>query len=288
MSENTVKNTQVTQPQIPTQQENAEDIYELCLDPRKFERHSEAQITSTSDLTKLINESFSILTDYSGCRVYIFNGSNPDIPPEIRQTMAPGCLYADLYFNKNDHTGGKYESLVPANSKDGNSDLANKLARIGAITNNSQVQNPYVLNKETKDMLTPYLSGYFGVRKQFNPMWNSRLISEITQVNPWMSQNQRVVLRCIGADVDALMGLVYGVNDNPKDPNAQVRYDYHCMPVATSMKNRMMYGYAPTMGYGNEYVIQILRNDRKIIGAMRDAIGMDMRPVGSTYTPVNQ
>ena len=266
----------------------------LIAEPRVFEADTMAHITSTSDLTKIINETLlSVFRDYVGCRMWIYDGTtNICQDMTLASTMIPGNLYVDLYFDKQpDGVGGKIPNLELVGND--NSDTMARLQRVTGFNGGHRVYN---VTKTTKETLTEFLSGYMTGVKNQNLFWPNRIREEATQTT-FFNNQQKVVVRVVGISVDALMGLVYGSKTNVMDPEEPIRYDYHCLPVCGSMKNRMTYynGFQPGPNgqavpiYNNEYVIQILRNDRSIIAHMQEAIGYNTYPVStSQYVPARQ
>ena len=211
----------------------------LIAEPRAFEADTEAHITCTSDLTKIINETLlSVFRDYVGCRLWIYDGTtNVCNDMTLASTMIPGNLYVDLYFAKQpDGAGGKIPNLELVGNND--SDTMARLQRVTGFNGGHRVYN---VTKTTKETLTEFLSGYLvGAKNQPNLFWPNRIREEASQTT-FFNNQQKVVVRIVGISVDALMGLVYGAKTNVMDPNEPIRYDYHCLPICGSMKNRMTY-----------------------------------------------
>jgi len=255
--------------------------------PQKFNKHTEGLITSTSSIAELIGQLFgSVFNDYSGCNVYLYNGSYPIIPNNLKFSMLPGNLYVDLFFEKNNSQAGGIDNveLINENSK---SELMPRLTRVcggGSV-------RTYNLNKETKDCLLEFVPGYNPDNNKFNPCWNERIFEQNVNVNVY-NNITKSVLKVIALDVDAIIGKIYGTRQDDEGP---LKYDYHCIPIARSAKGMVMYynnlnaTAAPTMVDNAEYAIQILRNDRSIVNAMMEAIGLPQQAVGPmNYTRYNR
>ena len=264
----------------------------LEVDPLVFPKHTEGYITSTREITDRISEAFGVFRDYVGCRVYAYMLGMP-IPQQIAQYMIPGNFYCDIYFEMaNNPNNGGFPNLELINSHDKN---ARPLDILRSVCGGSSNTTTYRVNNETLDMISVFLPGYSPKGNSINPQWNLRIVEDSVLVNSY-SPTQKVAVRVIGLDVDAIMGLIYGTQDEDAETdnegNKPIRYDYHCIPLATSLQSRVNVvnnnlTTAEQM-YNQEYVIQVLRNDRSIISAMQRAIGVAPNSFSNSYVPYNR
>lgn len=272
----------MTNATVETKKEN-EPINIGVETPLEFKTHTEGHITTTRNLTDIVNQLFaSVLNDYVGCRIYVYNGSNSALPRELTFNMCIGNLYVDLYFEKNQSKAGGIDNLELIN-KEGSSSIE-RLTRVCG-GGSSRVYN---LNKDTKDALVEFIPAYVKGMKNFNPMWNFRIVEEAIPVNTFSGQ-YKSILRVMALDVDTIVGKIYGTKIHPDDKDEPVKYDYHCLPIMRSM-NRAAIDYMnqnQNAAINNEFVIQILRNDRSIISAMQEAIGLAPNFSGN-YVPYNR
>lgn len=270
----------MTNANVETKKEN-EPINIGVETPLEFKTHTEGHITTTRNLTDIINQLFaSVLNDYVGCRIYVHDGST-SLRNELTFGMYLGNLYVDLYFEKNQNKAGGIDNLELV-SKEASSSIE-RLSRVCG-GGSSRVYN---LNKDTKDALQEFIPGYVKGMKNFNPMWNSRIVEEAIPVNTFSGQ-YKSILRVMALDVDTIVGKIYGTKVHPDDNDEPVKYDYHCLPIMRSM-NRSAIDYMNQNSnmINKEFVIQILRNDRSIISAMQEAIGLAPN-FGGSYVPYNR
>lgn len=295
MSENVKSNDVLTKAQeAVNEQVEKNKPAELSVKPCEFPVHTQGYITNTLEVTKLVSSLFSVFRDYAGCAVYSYIGQSAQtINPELLKTVIYGSFYVDLYFKKNDSsTAIGLENLIPASG----GDSGNVLNRIKAVCGTG-MRNVYNLNADTKHILLKYLSGYQPVGN-FNPMWDRRIV-EVPDVQSIPTYNMvggnpnnvPVILKVSMLSLDAIMGTIYGRYTSEEEEESDKtgrnpRYDYHCVPLTTSVAgvNPMTYSNMQNMSAedranSQQYVIQILRNDRSIIEATQKAIG---------YTPITQ
>lgn len=248
--------------------------YSIDVTPLPFESHTEGRITNTLDLKRLVNEMFGTsFNDYSGCNIYILDGA-VNLPVDIMRFMSIGNLYVDLYFEKNNSKvrGGILDNLEAPSESNSNLERMRHVCQ-----NNNRMWN---LTKETKEALMEFLPG--SNIKGFNPRWDLRAVEETVQNNAYSTQ-PTVCLHVIGLDLNSIIAKIYGTKENPDDDDSKVIYDYQCMPIARSNKG-ITYGYQQ-IGRP-EFVVQILRNNLSIIGAMQDALGISNPiPNSSNFTP---
>jgi hypothetical protein len=257
----------------------------LEIEPMKFPTHTQGHITNTREIASRISDAFAIFRDFVGCKVYAYTG-NQSLPQPVYADMRLGNFYADLYFELVKNNNGM-PNLELINDPDRHN--MSMLDRIRMVSNSGNAST-YRVNKDTLDMISEFLPGYSP--RGFNPHWESRIVEEYAYVNTYLQSNRKVNVRVMGLDVDAIMGLIYGIYDEAdkdKDINDRaVKYDYHCIPIATSMQNYVNY-YTPTTPqdqmFNQEYVIQVLRNDRSIISAMQKAIGINPNMNSQRYIP---
>lgn len=281
----------MTNANVETKKEN-EPINIGVETPLEFKTHTEGQITTTRNLTDIINQLFaSVLNDYAGCRIYAYDGGNNAIPnslpnalpKELTNNMFIGNLYVDLYFEKNHNNAGGIDNLELIN-KEGSSSVE-RLSRVCG----GGPSRVYNLNKDTKEALQEFIPGYVKGMKNFNPMWYYRIVEEAIPVNTFSGQ-YKSILRVMALDVDTIVGKIYGTKIHPDDKDEPVKYDYHCLTIMRSM-NRATINYMNSQNQNavinNEFVIQILRNDRSIISAMQEAIGLAPN-FGGSYVPYNR
>ena len=285
MSEN-VTNVNVNETQKSEKKEEAVKPAKIIIAPQEFKTHTEGQITTTSDLTKLINELFgAAFNDFVGCKIYVWNGSVP-IPQGLTMFMGMGNFYVDLYFEKNNSNvkTGIMDNLIPANSSDNSSNFA----RLNRVCGGG-VSRAWALNKDTKDALVEFVPGYVEGMKNFNPNWDLRIVEESVPMNSF-SGVSKITVRVMGFDLNAIVGKIYGTHEDYTNDDSRVKYDYQCLPIMRSNKG-FAYGYNvmnPNMAYNIEFVVQILRNDRSIISAMQDAIGMIPVASGDNFVRYNR
>lgn len=253
--------------------------YRLEVEPCEFPTQTEGYITTTAELTNLVGELFSVFRDYAGSKIYPYAGQ--PMHPDIQRIMAPGVLYVDLFFEMNKNGTGM-ESLELISSLDSS---ASGLDRVRSVLGNLGNEAVYTVNKKTRDVISQFLPGYNPESKNFNPMWGSRIVEEANYASVYGSPQRRTTVRIIGLCLDEILAYVYGKYDPDEDRKVQ-KYDYHAIILATSMNRQN--GYAnygdPNFRLESDYVVQVLRNDRAIIGAMQKAIGYNN--IGTTsYVP---
>lgn len=254
----------------------------LEMEPLELPVHTQGYITNTIKLAKLVSELFAIFKDYDGCRIYSYMGPNaPEkLEPNATKFMSLGNLYVDLFFSKNSNSAAlgidNLELAGAANSS------ASMLERVRNVCGTA-MHRTYNVTKDTTDILKNYLPG-FGL-PNFDPAWNSRIV-EINNQQPYSSS---VIVKIAGLSLDAIMGTIYGLytseEEKANDKNGRnPHYDYHCVVLANSMAgmNPMMYNRPMNEQH---YVIQVLRNDRSIIDATREAIGMTPMTQANGYIP---
>lgn len=254
--------------------------------PIEFPTHTQGYITNTLEIAHRISESLNVFRDYAGCRPYCFMGQ--PFPREIAKTMILGNLYVDLYFEKDvgDMTG--FENLIAVGQDEGN---MSNLDHIKSVCGGIHNVTTFKLNKDTLDMLSEFLPTYNPMGKSGDPMWNTRIIEELSTAGTYLNNRSKISVRVMGLSIDNFMNLIYGTNDkdDPKvDKNGKpfIRYDYHCIPIANSMVRINAYGNSqPTGALDQEYVVQVLRNDRSIITAMQKNIGLTNISGGGNYLP---
>lgn len=256
--------------------------------PITFPTHTQGYITNTIEIATRISESLNVFADYAGCRPYCFMGQ--PFNPEIAKTMVLGNLYVDLYFEKGAGEPTGMDNLCLVGESD--EGVATPMDRLRSVCGGIQNATTYRVNKDTLDILSEFLPTYSPQGKSGNPMWNIRVIEELTTIGTYLNSRNKISVRIIGLSVDNFMNLIYGTNDPDdqkiKDGKRFIRYDYHCIPIANSMARINAYGNTqPTGALDQEYVVQVLRNDRTIINAMQKAIGMTNIPGGGNYVPRN-
>ena len=271
---------------VDEQQKQAEPA-RLEANPIEFPTHTQGYITNTIEIAGRISDSLNVFRDYAGCRPYCFMGQ--PFPTEIARTMILGNLYVDLYFEKDAGELTGFENLTLVGSgDDGSKTPMDKLRSVcGGIHN----ATTYRVNKDTLDMLSEFLPTYNPMGNSGNPMWNIRVIEELSTAGTYLNNKNKISVRVIGLSIDNFMNLIYGTNDpddQKVDKNGKrfIRYDYHCIPIANSMARINAYGNTqPTGALDQEYVVQVLRNDRSIINAMQKSIGLTNSIGSGNYLP---
>ena len=274
---------------VDEQQKNHEPL-RLESQPIEFPTHTQGYITNTIEIARRISEALNVFRDYAGCRPYCFMGQ--PFPTEIARTMILGNLYVDLYFEKDAGEPTGFENLKLVGESDGAE--ASPLDRVRSVCGGINNATTYKVNKDTLEMLSEFLPTYNPQGNSGNPLWNVRIIEELSTAGTYLGNRNKISVRVIGLSVDNFMNLIYGTND-PDDQKTDksgrpfIRYDYHCIPIANSMARINAYGNAqPTGALDQEYVVQVLRNDRSIISAMQKSIGITNMAGGGNYVPRNQ
>ena len=266
---------------------------ELASEPQPFPVHTQGYITNTLDLTKLVSSLFCVFKDYEGCNIYSYIGQeDSSMDRNLRNTICNGSFYVDIFFRKNTNTSAVgLDNLVLAKDSSNGSVISRLRAMSGGT-----MQSVYTLNEDTKHILTKFLSGYVP-NSNFNPMWSLRTFefqdmqsaSAYTLISN--GNNYPTVLKVRYLSLDAILSEIYGRYESKEEEEAdknktRPRYDYHAIPLTTSVAgiSPMMYGAMNNMtpeerANSQQYVIQVLRNDRSIIEATQKAIG---------YTPITQ
>ena len=279
MSEN-MTNVNVTEA-TKEAEENKSKFIEI--EPMEFKSHTEGQITTTADLTNLVNELFgSAFNDYIGCRIYVWNGSLPVIPQILTASMCIGNFYVDLMFEQNNN--GVKTGII-SNLESATSNEASAIERLSRVCGGGS-NRIWNLNQETKDALVEFLPGYVYGNKNYKPLWDYRIVEDPVLVNGY-SPTQKVTLRVIGLELDSIIGAIYGTREDYKDRESKIKYDYHCIPIMRSNRG-IVYGYSVNLNLNVEYVVQILRNDRSIIAAMQEAIGINPVTINNGFTRYNR
>lgn len=287
MSEKNVSNPEVTKVEKP--EAEAETEKQPCTiyleKPLDFVVHTEGQITTTVNITRMINNTLSVLfNDYVGCHVYVYTGGFMNTLDQwLTSNMHVGYLYTDLFFEKNNSSGGGIDNIDFVNRS-----ANNDLQRLRRATN-TFTSRLYELTEDTKEALTELMPGY--VEKMKNPdrvcMWDRRVVETTTPMAPYNNQ-PKVTLEVRALDVDAIIGKLFGTKVIDQElakkdkikatKEAKVKYDYHCMPLTRALSGYNAYNYA----YQNanlytqpDYVVQILRNNRSIIAATQEAMGIN-------------
>ena len=290
MSETIVKQVQEKYDEKVKKADEAKKPVTLEIEPVPFPVHTQGFITNTKDIIDRISEAFGLMRDYVGCRVYPYVPGLP-IPKEIIPTMSIGHFYCDVYFEMgNNNAGIENLELVNSSSADKKTDPLSVLNRVCSGSSNSTT---YRLTKQTLDILAARLPGYVPGDNRFNPQWSSRIVEDKAYVNNF-SNIEKVVVKVIGLDVDSIMGTIYGIYDeDSKEEDSSkrpIKYDYHCVALATSAENRVYFASQSSADqvYNTNYVIQVLRNDRRIISAMQRAIGISPNNYANSYVPYSR